>query len=205
MKISLNVNYEEKDEAKNNGAQWDPANKIWYLWDYKKIPLVNKWINNNYNIYITEHIYLVTGYRKCWKCNSLTKVYSIGADKFAFFNDGWKFYPVFYLINGIKLYSNNFQSILTNTNNKFKILFSKTINEKYLINTCEQCNMLQGDNFLYDEDDSVFSPVNESEVKNMTIKKIDVSPDIGLNGNIFISYNNGRNSNEIIWNGANHI
>ena len=205
MKILLNVNYEEKEEAKNNGAQWDSTNKIWYLWDYKKIPLVQKWINPNYNIYVTEHIFLITGYRKCWKCHNPTKVYSIGADKFAYFDDVWKFYPVFYLINGIKSYSNNFQNILNITNNKFKIVLSKTINEKYLMNTCEQCNTLQGDNFLYEEIDSVFSPINEYEINDMTIKKIDISLDIGLNGDIFKSYNDGKNSNEIIWKGAKHI
>jgi hypothetical protein len=34
MKIPLNVKFEEKEEAKNNGAQWDSKNKLWYLWDY---------------------------------------------------------------------------------------------------------------------------------------------------------------------------
>jgi hypothetical protein len=205
MRIPLNVKYEEKDEAKNNGAQWGSVNKIWYLWDYKKIPLVNKWIPNNHNIYVTEHIYLVAGFRECWKCHNSTKVYSIGSDKFVCLDDQWKFYPAFYLINGIKSYSNNFQNILSITNNKLKILLSKTINEKYLMNTCEHCNMLQGDNFLYDEIDSIFSPMNEYEASNMTIKKIDINIDIGLQGSIFKSYNNGRNSNEIIWNGAKHI
>jgi hypothetical protein len=205
VKIPLNVKFEEKDEAKSNGAQWDSVNKIWYLWDYRKIPLVAKWINPNYNIIVTEHIYLVTGYRECWKCRNSTKVFSVGADKFAYYDKEWKFYPAFYLINGIKLYSNNFQDILNITDNKFKIMFSKTINDNYLMNMCEHCNMPQGDNFLYDEIDSVFSPTDEHEVYNMTISKKNLDIDIGINGDIFKSYNYGRNSNEIIWNGAKHL
>jgi hypothetical protein len=100
VKVPLNVSFEEKDEAKSSGAQWDPKNKLWYLWDYKKLPEVKKFLNLDYNIYITENVYLVSGFRDCWKCNNATKVYSLGSDKFAMFDEGqglWKFYPAFYL------------------------------------------------------------------------------------------------------------
>ena len=204
MKIPLNVNYEEKEEAKNNGAQWDSKNKLWYLWDYKKLPNAKKWLNPDYNIYITENVYLVTGFRNCFKCNNSTKVYSIGADKFVCFDGQWKFYPAFYLINGIELYSKNLINILELTNNKLKLLFSNSIHSKYLGNTCEYCDMLQGDNFLYHEFDAVFSPNSVSEV-DMTIKKIPLELDIGIKGNLFSSYNDGGDSNKIIWNGAKHI
>jgi len=205
MKIPLNVKFEEKEEAKNNGAQWDAKNKLWYLWDYKKLSSVKKWLNPDYNIYITENIYLITGYRDCWKCHNSTKVYSIGADKFIYLDDQWKFYPAFYLINGIKLYSKNFADILKLTNDKFKLLFSKTVNEKYLMNTCEHCNIQQGDNFLYDEFEAVFSPNNRTEVEDMIIKKISLELDIGLKGSLFYSIVNGMDTNAIIWNGAKHI
>jgi hypothetical protein len=205
MKIPLNVKFEEKEEAKNNGAQWDSKNKLWYLWDYKKLSSVNKWMNPDYNIYVTENIYLVTGYRDCWKCHNSTKVYSIGAEKFTYFDDQWKFYPVFYLINGIELYSNNFIDILKLTNDKLKLLLSKTINLKYLMNTCEYCNIPQGDNFIYDEYDAVFSPNDRTEVNNITIKKLPLELDIGLKGNLFNSYVDGKDTNAMIWNGAKHI
>jgi hypothetical protein len=205
MKIPLNVEFDEKDEAKSKGAQWDSVNKIWYLWDYKKIEQAGKWINQSYNIIVTERIYLVTGYRTCWKCNNDTKVFSIGTDKFAYLDKQWKFYPVFYLINNINQYSSNFKNVLNFTNEKFKKMFSKTINQEYLMNTCEHCSALQGDNFLYNEVDSVFSPMNEHEASNMTINKIDIDIDIGISGDIFNSCNNGKNSNEIIWKGAKHL
>jgi hypothetical protein len=204
MKIPLMVKFEEKEDAKSNGAQWDAKNKLWYLWDYKKLPDVKKWLNPDYNIYITENIYLVNGFRNCWKCNNSTKVYSIGADKFVCFDGQWKFYPAFYLINGIESYSKNLINILELTNNKLKILFSKTTNSKYLVNTCEYCDMLQGDNFLYDEDDAVFAPNSLSEV-DMTIKKIPLELDIGIKGNLFSSYSDGRNTNETIWKGSTHL
>jgi hypothetical protein len=205
MKIPLNVKFEEKEEAKNNGAQWDSKNKLWYLWDYKKLSSVKKWLNPDYNIYITENVYLITGYRDCWKCHNSTKVYSIGADKFAYFDEQWKFYPVFYLINGIEMFSKNLTDILKLTNDKLKLISSKTINTKYLMNTCESCNLPQGDNFLYDEIDAVFSPNNNAEVGDMTIRKIPLELDIGIKGYLFNSYNNGFDSNKLIWNHSNHI
>jgi len=200
MKIPLNVKFEEKDEAKNNGAQWDSKNKLWYIWDYKNLSFVKKWLNPDYNIYITESVYLITGYRNCWKCNNSTKVYSIGADKFIYFDDQWKFYPAFYLINGIGSYSNNLTDVLKLTNDKFKLILSKTINTRYLI-----CNIAQGDNFLYDEFDAVFSPNDRTKVNSITIKRIPLELDIGLKGDLFSCNVNGEDTNAMIWNGAKRI
>jgi hypothetical protein len=202
MKVPLAVGFEEKEEAKINGAQWDAKNKSWYLWDYKKLANVKKWLNLNYNIYITENVFLVTGYRDCWKCKNDTKVYSMGADKFALFDDEhnlWKFFPSFYLFQYIELYSKNIINILDFTKNNFRLTFSKTVNNKYLMNNCEYCGAPQGDNFLYEEIDSVFSPSSKSAVEYMTVKKFPLELDVGLKGHLYSSYNNGLDSNKIIW------
>jgi hypothetical protein len=202
MKIPLNVSFEEKDNAKKIGAQWDTKYKLWYLWDYKKLPSVAKWLNPEYNIYITENVYLVTGFRQCWNCNKTTKVYSIGADKFVSFDDQWKFYSSFYLVNSIQLYSKNLTDILKLTDNKFKLIHSKTIDQTYLMNTCTFCDSAQGDNYLYYEDDSVFNPVGTSNNCNWNIKKTPIELDVGIKGNLFFDVLNP--SNKILWNKAKH-
>jgi hypothetical protein len=188
MKIPLNVNFDEKEKAKNNGAQWDSKNKLWYLWDYKKLSSVAKWLNPEYNIYITENVYLVNSFRQCWKCNKNTKVYSIGADKLVSFDEQWKFYPSFHLINYITSYSKNLINILELTDNKFKLIHSKTINETYLMNICSYCNAAQGDNYLYEEEDSVFGSVRKSDIDNWTLKKIPLELDVGIKGDLFFGW-----------------
>jgi len=205
MKIPLNVKFEEKEEAKNSGARWDPKNKLWCFWDYKNLSSVKKWLNPDYNIYITENVYLLTGHRDCWKCNNSTKVYSIGADKFAIFEEQWKFYSTFCLFNGIEIFSKNLTDILKLTNDKFKLCLSKTVNTKYLMNTCEFCNMPQGDNYLYDEFDAVFSPNDIEEASGITIRKIPLELDIGLKGNLLNSCNNFPDSNKLIWFNSKHV
>jgi hypothetical protein len=182
MKIPLNVGYEEKEEAKNNGAQWDSKYKLWYLWDYKKLPSVSKWLNPEYNIYITENVFLVNAFRQCWNCNKSTKVYSIGTDKFIFFDGKWKFYPSFHLINAIQSHSKNLSNVLELTNNKFKLIHSKTIDLTYIMSTCDFCDAAQGDNYLYYEIDSVFATTS---ISDWTIKKLPIELDIGINGDVF--------------------
>jgi len=77
---------------------------------------------------------------------------------------------------------------------------------------------LQGNNYLYGEIDSVFSPMTESiykklgfklrdeyKVENMKIKHIDLRIDIGLCGNIHNPFIDEIRSNDIIWNKALHL
>jgi hypothetical protein len=40
---TLNVPYEEKDEAKKLGAKWDPHNKVWYAPNSKKAEILHRW------------------------------------------------------------------------------------------------------------------------------------------------------------------
>ena len=207
MHIRLNVSYNEKDHAKAAGAQWDAANKLWYLWDYKKIPEVTKWLNYDYNIYVTENIYIVESTRICWGCHNSIPVYSIGADKFAFYDDDvWKFYPAFYLLNGIKKYTDLLDPILRKiTNDNFKISFSKTIQDTYLMNHCSCCCRAQGDNYLYDEYDAVFAPNSACQGESFILHKFPITIDIGIEGYPFMSVGNQGNSNKLIWDNAEKI
>ncbi len=44
MRVNLEVSFEEKDEAKSLGAQWDPARKTWYLRDVEDLTPFMRWI-----------------------------------------------------------------------------------------------------------------------------------------------------------------
>ena len=204
MRIYLNVPYDEKDKAKQIGAQWDPAAKRWYLWDYKKIPNVSPWLASIDNIYITEHIYIVEASRFCWNCKKSISVFSIGADKFVCNTEhSWKFYPAFYLFNGITKYSDALNKILSiATNNTFKLSYSRTVAKSYLMTNCEYCHRVQGNNFLYDEYDAVFAPHTENEASAFTLHDFPLPQDIGMQGDLFRCFVNGSDSNKLIWENA---
>lgn len=203
MKIPLDVQYKEKDEVKKRGAQWCTKNKNWYLWDYKNIPDLSNWINPDLNVYITENIYLVSSIRTCWKCKKNTTVHSIGADKYIIKDENqWKFRTGFILFNNISNYTKNMINILKRTNGNFRLGFSKTINSKYMMNYCEHCKMPQGDNYLYEEIDSVFAPSSDYMASNITILKMGISLDLGIKGDSFTTYINGIDSNNLIYKNA---
>ena len=42
--MNLEVSFEQKDEAKRLGAQWDPARKTWYLRDVEDLTPFMRWI-----------------------------------------------------------------------------------------------------------------------------------------------------------------
>ena len=207
MKIQLNVDYSEKDEAKVLGAQWDSMNKKWYLWDYKKIDSLKKWIPDSdiYDVFITDSLYIIEGFRRCWKCKQSIPVYAIGAEKFAYkCDDGsWKFSSSFHLINHIERYSYAVhEKIMKVTAGCLQLHFSKTVEMRYLMNLCIACDAPQGDNYLYDEIDAVFAPESAEDAANMKIHKIPLDFDIGLKGELFSCWADGNDTNTLIWNYA---
>lgn len=206
MHIPLNVPFQDKDFVKKIGAQWDNSRKIWYLWDYKKIQDVKQWLTEDYNIYITENLYLVEGQRICWGCKKSTPVFSVGADKFSFYSKDermWKFSPKFYLFNGISKHCNQLNSLARSiSQNHFWVSKSKTIQTSYLMNHCYYCNRHQGENYLYDEMDAVFAPDNYINASTLTLHKIKIDVDIGLKGNLFSCFSSCGDTNMLIFNNA---
>lgn len=91
MSLLLDVPYWEKDEAKKLGAIWNPVLKKWYVEDYMKYPLLEKWIPNTMqidNIIICDHIYVIEGKTICSECKKETRVIAYGIEKFCNLNEG---------------------------------------------------------------------------------------------------------------------
>ncbi len=204
MKIQLNVPYAEKDAAKVAGAQWDAQNKKWYLWDQNKIDAVTRWLPDGdiYNLFVTKTLYIVKGWRTCWKCGQSIPVYAIGVDSFAAKGDDgtWHFNGHFTLINGIERYSYEAnEKIARLTDGCLKLHYSKTVETKYLMNLCPSCGAPQGDNYLYEEIDSVFAPATIADAENLEIYRTPLAFDIGLKGSVFSMYADGKDTNKLIW------
>lgn len=78
--LLLDVNYNEKDEAKKLGARWNPELKKWYVNDRKDYHKFIKFINGN--IIIIDNLYLIKGKQNCFKCSKETRVIGFGIDKY---------------------------------------------------------------------------------------------------------------------------
>ena len=46
MRVDLKVPYVEKDQAKNLGARWDAAKKVWYVKDVEDLRPFVRWIDS---------------------------------------------------------------------------------------------------------------------------------------------------------------
>lgn len=45
MRINLKCPFEQKDEAKNLGARWDPTQKTWFIQDIEDLTPFMRWIS----------------------------------------------------------------------------------------------------------------------------------------------------------------
>ena len=190
-KIYLNVPYEEKEEAKREGAKWDPAVKKWYITQDVDIDFFvanfGEWFPEK-EIVLFPPIYLgVSNLIVCWKCHQATSVYCIGAHKIQVNHPNTTICPVDFetyiananecCSNGLILlkYANGFDvattQFLKETSPLYKLDYSKTIQSHYYMNHCDKCGVKIGDYTVHDEVGEGFGLVSHEEAKLIKFTK----------------------------------
>lgn len=189
--LLLNVPYEEKDEAKRLGARWNPDLKKWYVPKREDYPKFHKWILSQGYIVACDAIYVIEGRQKCFKCGKDTRVIGFGLENFYEFDGSesdeeiefhyWSNViriagpidpipvPVLKYLQGIYNYKNR---------------YSKTTGESHISNCCENCDVLQGDFYLFSEVDSPFWIDSEEKIRNLKIYRIPLRNDLILSADV---------------------
>jgi hypothetical protein len=194
--LLLNVPYIEKDKAKKLGANWNPELKKWYVKNKEDYYKFVDWIEPYGNMVVIDELYLVEGVQKCFKCGKETRVIGFGIDKHLSID---KMYDL--QIN----YNENIEYVLEEMNQNdihivgpitpipeilmkyikskynYKLRYSKTTNTSNISNCCEHCDVLQGDFFLFNEDDSPFFIHSSEDIKRLKIYKIILKHDLIIN------------------------
>lgn len=214
--LYLNVPYSEKEEAKKLGAKWNPEEKKWYytgnLENYINFA---KWLfdikEQEEITIITDSIYIIESKIFCWKCKKETTIIGLAIEKFIRIYDTecededenpiYEFNMIGFNNNDRGLYvtwiddEKYFPSFLLNylkKNYNVKTGFSK-IAGKTFANYCEHCNIIQGNNYIFDEFDTPFSLTKDTfednikKIKSMKIKKINLKNNLILNFSYSIS------------------
>lgn len=85
MKFFININYNDKDKAKQKGFKWDNYEKKWYL-ELTNINNYRKYFNLisefDSNFVIVKDLYLFRTMKKCYRCNNETYIYLLGAKNY---------------------------------------------------------------------------------------------------------------------------
>ena len=200
--LILNLPYNEKDDAKSLGARWNPTVKKWYVKNKKDYYKFIRWIEPYGNMVIIDELYLIEGVKKCFRCGKDTRVIGFGIDKHLSIDglleiennnyDGNEIKEILYdkmleinqddihIVGPIDPIPEPLMEYIQNKYN-YKLRYSKTTHISSICNCCDNCDVLQGDFFLFSEVDSPFFIYSREDVKKLKIYKIKLEQDLIVN------------------------
>ncbi len=193
--LLLEVPYKEKDEAKSLGAKWNSDLKKWYVEKREDYLKFSKWIMHDCSEFIIacDYLYICVGERECFKCKNNTRVVGIGFDNYLYcyrdiddnslFLEAEEYLPdtdVHIFKVPYDLDEKIVKSIKNNFN--YKERYSKTTKMHGLFNCCEKCDILQGDNFIFNEVDSPFFIDSSEKATKLRLYKVKLKFDYVYSG-----------------------
>ncbi len=182
-RLYLNVPNKEKDQAKSLGARWDPERNELYIDDSNIYHLFRKWYyNQEANGILYNYIYIATANRTCFRCKKQTQVIALVSPNSTYIDENKEIIHENNLefFRYIDYLPEKFSKFLKEKYN-FYYGYSKFIDSYYYGNHCIHCGVLQGDNYLYDEVDSVFFINSIQRAKNITLLKFILPEAIHIN------------------------
>lgn len=194
--LLLNVPYIEKDEAKSLGARWSNEDKRWYVGNKQDYPKFAKWIIGQGTIVVCDAIYVLEGRQTCFRCGKETRVIGFALENFfEFEGDPYDEEGVEYTYwSDVIRIAGPIDPIpapilkYLQSNYNYKNRYSSTTGESHINNCCDNCDVLQGDFYLFHEVDSPFFIDSEEKVRDLKIYKINLKHDIIINADASYSY-----------------
>ncbi len=180
-RINLQVPFEEKDQARQLGARWDRAQKVWYVPDGTSAMPFERWrpVAPQPSIRAREY-FLARSSRECWRCDAQTTVHAIVlpsgherlyvADDPA--DDEWEVVEapttIFYISDMQEPVPTRLKALAP----RFKPAYSQTARQSYWMNHCEHCEARLGDFFTSDESDAAFNPVTRFAASSIRLQLV---------------------------------
>ena len=187
-RTNLFVPFEEKEDAKDLGARWDPAARTWYV-DGPDPVLFARWLTpppeppprgeailgiieeGESPGYWASRFALVTGQHPCWKCKELTTVSAVLiGDHQEIDEEGEPPAEVAdaALFTSIVALDAASAQLLSELSPWLRPGYSGTRDEVYLANHCQHCDAFQGAWFT-DKPGEVFFPLDESDAAKLAV------------------------------------
>lgn len=196
MSLLLNVPFAEKDEVKRLGAWWNPEHKKWLVKYRNNYLKFKKWISKESSFYVIyDYFYIIEGIRVCFKCNKNTRVIGFGIEKYIEFSDeyenGYRYNmdDEIHIASSLKPMPDKLLKFIQHNYN-YKNTYSNFAEKTYLANHCENCNIIQGNNYVFHECDSPFFLDEEGKALNLKLYKVSLNYDFAFD-NIDMSFSSG--------------
>lgn len=181
--LILDVPFSEKDKAKSLGAKWNPELKKWYVENVDDYYKFVDWISADIislgdcdcksNYIICNHFYVVVGQRECFRCHKSTSVIAFVIDDYVECDTFKHKTDEAILCSFIEGLPKNIYDLLAD-NYLFRYDFSKFSSSYYVANHCQNCGVLQGRFFLFEDTQYPFF----AEPDNLTIFEVKLVNDL---------------------------
>lgn len=190
-RVNLNVPFTQKDQAKELGARWDFANKVWYVPSGMDLTPFTSWLPEElrpqadasssleFNIR-AMHYFIVQSHTHCWRCKEITRVFSfLLPPEHELYepedDDGpgyWYSPKGVCIVSMVDALPPAVLSQMKRYTPNYRRAYSRTAGTMYFMNHCEQCNAAQGDFYMHNEPGGAFCPTDTLEAQSMLLYPI---------------------------------
>jgi Domain of unknown function (DUF5710) len=169
------VPFEEHDQARQRGAQWDAEEKCWFIDSVLDPAPFHRWLDTSpqssdepYRI-ASDQAFLVSARTRCWKCNAGARVVCVYCE--SGYIDGEP-YDQFTVSNITAVDAGLARQLEALPD--FRFGQARVAGGRYLVNHCRRCGAQQADYYLHCEPSGVFF-----SFKNAPAGALEITPVAG--------------------------
>jgi hypothetical protein len=174
MPTYLNVSYEDKDDAKRQGARWDATARRWYVPDGVPLGPFARWqpAAVEGEEALIAPIFLRKSSEPCYKCSAVSEVFCLGAtavrdvdveDDGGVYKHEHDNLPGLVNVANLEQLDARLVAALARLAPRYKLDYSHTQRAQVWINHCQHCGAKLGDFYMHNEPDGAFFPTSPDD------------------------------------------
>lgn len=164
--IFLEVPFAEKDQAKSQGARWNPQEKKWFIRHDQDATLFERWIPNTSTaatFIARAPVYVLRYDQLCWKCNERAPLYCLASHGFQ--EEDWSV-DYFTRYAFLRYTPDNLHRFIKEHLPSYYPDYTQQSNAIYYVNHCH-CGAKFGDFYLHNEPEGAFLPMLPQQAKSI--------------------------------------
>lgn len=178
----LYVPFREKDAAKQLGARWDAASRVWYVPEGIDTRPFSRWfpIHSDVNVKATSY-YIAQTSKTCWECTEQTRLFGFllpAGTEILEPCDGvdgdyvWVLSEYPFFVQYVTNITNANIARMTAHTSSYCLDYSKPTQKSYWMNHCDHCCAKQGDFQIYSEPQGGFLLIREQDATKITLHPV---------------------------------